>query len=217
MDRCVLCFAVATLAAVAGCVDPKGDYDAFGDRLVQDKGTSSSSSSTGAGGGSCTLPMNGEADGDYYMLLSAITLPTKPVAFKANLKATPASGGGLDVAFKAQALLASDRRTPVGNTLAASSATVAKDGTFTINYATIVVDPAADSVVANQEIDADTAVLIGSFCDPTFVCGSVTGNVTKPIPTSLDGSTFTLQPIVGSTFPAHDYYDCAMDEAAPLQ
>ncbi len=208
--------ALAALAAPLGCADPQGAYDDFGKRFTRiHQGSSSAASSGGTDGGACA-PMNGSSDGEYYLLLSSTLAPTAPIAFKLDITSSPGSHGGLNLNIDGQALDHSDRRTPVGGPVKPDVATADADGATDVEFKSIVIDGRADTLIAGAEIDANDVVLSGgSFCAPTFMCGTVTGMATKPTALDLKGSTWAMQPIVDKKFPADDYYDCAMDIGAP--
>jgi hypothetical protein len=227
--RITLASAVVALsysALVVGCAAPEGKFDEFVDRYKQIHETTSSSTSGGGeggggggggGGGSmggCTLPKPGAIDGDFFFSLSVPLNPETPVVFKTTVT-TAAMGDGLSVTMKIQALKAADRKSPTGPVITLEPFEVGANGNFVANLPTLTVPGDADPFFPGTAIEA-TITLSGSLCKADdFVCGLVTGNVTKPAPGPLDGSTFGMVRITNpSSYPAA-LYDCARDEAPP--
>jgi hypothetical protein len=193
-----------------GCVDPQGTFDAFGERY--DKINGSSSSSSGSGGGSCMAPMAGAADGDYLFALSAKINPKKAITLLMNVT-TVASGDGLKMTFKETPLSYMDQKTPVGPQVDLGTFDVAADGSFTAAIASIDVPGAANPITVGADISA-AVTISGQLCaaDLSFVCGTVDGNVTKPLKISLTGSTFSMQKVEGGNVPP-PLLDCAKTPA----
>ncbi|HVY44836.1 MAG TPA: hypothetical protein VHB21_03115, partial [Minicystis sp.] len=163
----------------------------------------------------------GDLDGDYFRTIAANLSPTKVVSLAGHLT-TVEKNGSLVVTIKAQALYSVDRKTPVGGMISPKPATVQKDGSAVFDFGNLVVDGCADALICGTEIDAQNVVVTappGSYCGkPTFICGTITGKVTKPIADDLGSpnpSTWTMQTWDGHTTPSKVVTDCAMDVADP--
>ncbi len=205
--------ALLAFLGLTGCPDPQGTFDAFNTRYQKIYG-GTSSSSTGAGGASaCSAPAAGKIDGDYLLTLSAKLSPKKALAFQATVTTTDGGNGTLMVSIKVQPLSAMDQKTPVGSPVDTMPFVVAADGSFDAMLGTIMVSGAANPITGS-DITTTGVVLHGQLCsqDPSFVCGSVDGQVTMPIMASLAGSTFTLQAIQNGTIPA-PVIDCSKTPA----
>lgn len=208
-------FASLSLAvvALAGCPDPQGSFDAFGDRYdkINGGGTTTSTTSGNQGGGCAADP--GQLDGTFLFALSAKLSPKKPVLFSMALTTTEGANG-LSMHLAATPLDGMDHMTPVDAEVDLGNTDVAADGTFVANLGTINVSGAANTITVGSPITAENVVLTGSLCasDPDFICGSVDGKVTAPIMYPLAGSTFTMQRIVDGTIPA-PVINCAKDPA----
>lgn len=206
---------VPCLLLAAACADPDGAFDEFVDRSA--KAGAASSTSTGGDGGApgCVVPAVGEIDGDYVMVLSAKLSPKKPIVMSAALTSAD-DGGKLSVTMHLQPLLATDRATPVGAAIDPPAFTVADDGSFTMDVPSTDIDGTANPITGNT-LTGVAAQVVGTMCAPAdFICGTVTGTVTTP-PVSLDGSTFTLQPIADPASPPETFINCNKDLANPLQ
>ncbi len=206
--------ALFAFLGLTGCPDPQGTFDAFNERYAKINGGTSSSSSSGAGGaGACSAPMPGKIDGDYLLTLSAKLSPKKALAFQATVTTTDGGNGTLMVSMKVQPLSATDQKTAVGSPVDTMPFVVAADGSFDAMLGTIMVSGAANPITGS-DITTSGVILHGQLCsqDPSFVCGTVDGQVTAPIMASLTGSTFTMQAIQNGTIPA-PLLNCAKDPA----
>lgn len=196
--------ALALALAAAGCADPDGQFEAFGTRYDQDNATSTAPFDAGP----CPPTKVGEADGDYFFTLAAKINKKKPLALLAKLT-TQAMGAGVTFKLDLQPLLAADQKTPTGvpfNGLGPYA--VASDGSFTAALPELTV-PGNGNPVTGTDLVA-TVTLAGHLCGKgDFICGDVTGNVTKPLPLDLKGSSFTLQRITDPTKYPTPLIDCA--------
>lgn len=149
------------------------------------------------------------------MLAISVTLaPTKPILALADVT-TPTLDGGTGFAFDAQPLSAADRVTPVGQKASFGPFPVDEHGAFQADIPNLQTTGAANPVTGGDI--AARVVLSGNLCgDGQFFCGTLTGNVTKPIPLDLKGSTFTFTRAEGTTLPARPAVDCAGTLADPL-
>lgn len=202
---------VIASAACGGCVDPGGQFDAFVSRARPPQ----SDAGNARGDASVCAVSPGDVEGQYLFAISVTLAPTKPILALTDVT-TPASGGGTGFAFDAQPLSAADRRTPVGQKVSLGPFRVDEDGAYRAEIPNLQVTGAANPVTGG-DIAAD-AVLSGTLCgDGNFFCGTVSGNVTKPLPLDLAGSTFTFTRVDSPTdLPAQPAVDCKGSLADPL-
>jgi len=199
------------LAALAGCPDPQGQFDAFGERYaaIHDQG----GAATGGGGSAeCSAPAVGEADGKYLFTLSANLSPEKAFALDVTM-VTKEGADGLLLDLELQPLSKDDQKTPVGDPLVYSDLEVAADGSFDWDLGAVVTLIGAANPVTGADVETSLGIQ-GDLCSnsPDFVCGSATGIVTKPLNMfDLAGSTFTFQKYEG-TIPS-PLLNCAKDPA----
>jgi hypothetical protein len=103
----------------------------------------------------------------------------------------------------------------VGDAVAFGPFAVGQTGTWRGDLSDLQVAGAANSITGG-DIAADV-VLEGSLCgDGAFYCGTASGNVTRPLPLDLAGSTFTLTRVdaMGAP-PTTPAIDCAMTPSDP--
>lgn len=193
----------------SGCVDTEGKFNDFARRLGTKEGGIGGDAST------CTVAPN-SVHGQYLLAISVVIAPTKPIVTLTDLT-TPAMSGGTGLALSAQPLLASDRKTPVGAKISLGPFPIDANGGFVANIPGLQVTGLANPVTGG-DITADI-VLTGNLCgDGRFFCGTVTGQVQKPLPLDLQGSTFTLTrvDVDAGTFPTQPAINCAGDLADPI-
>ncbi|WP_437926109.1 hypothetical protein WMF37_44905 [Sorangium sp. So ce291] len=202
-----------------GCADPEGRFDDFQDRDTtireeQASGEGGSDGSGGGGGGGSCLPVEGAPDGDFFFSLSAYLNPQAPIVFLSTMT-SEARDDGLSISLRFQALEAADRKTPTGTPVDVGPYEVSADGQFTAELPTIVV-PGNANPISSNELEA-TITLSGALCAPAdFVCGDVTGTVTRPLSLNLKGSTFAMQRITDpDSYPA-PVINCDKKPARPL-
>jgi hypothetical protein len=203
--------AVIVSAVCGGCVDPGGDFDAF---VARARPPQPDAGDAGGDASVCTVNP-GDVEGQYLFAISVTLAPTKPILALTDVT-TPASGGGTAFAFDAQPLSAADRRTPVGQKVSLGPFQVDQNGAYRAEIPNLQVTGAANPVTGG-DITAN-AVLSGTLCgDVAFFCGTVSGNVTKPLPLDLEGSTFTFTRVDSPTnLPAQPAIDCKGTLADPL-
>lgn len=157
--------------------------------------------------------------GDYLFALSPVTAGSawskdRPVVYL-NTVTTAAGTGTLYVTWHLQPLKSADRKTPTGS---------AQDFDFTLSGAgSADLDlppldvPADANPLTGSPATLDISSLKGPNCDVTnFYCGTADGKVAKPIPLSIDGSTWTMERIVGGVYPEPPKIDCEKHLASPL-
>jgi len=207
----VLAWSVALLIAlgVAGCPDTQGEFDAFVERWQR-----ANPGADGAipDGGECTPPDPTALDGQYVFALSAVIQRETPILFLTQVTGV-ANPPSLQLMF--QPLSRTDRRTPVGSPVTLGPFPLAADGTLHAELPPLVVSGEANPITGG-EIEAQVT-LDGRFCGGSdFQCGTVSGNVTRPIPLDLAGSTFAMERVPSGALPAQPLLNCARDQAAPL-
>ena len=188
-----------------GCVDPAGDYEDFKER--QKKTTPVQGSGCGDPTATCDPPVAAELSGQWLFALSAQLSPTKPILFFADIVATDAAGG-IEWTWTITPLSTADR-SPLAALPALPPSTVPADGAWVVDLPELNV-PGAANPITGSDITADTA-LTGNVCGSRdFLCGDVTGNVSKPITLDLAGSTWALTRLTTpDTLPSTVYYSCA--------
>ncbi|WP_437621072.1 hypothetical protein [Sorangium sp. So ce1151] len=214
-----LASALPFASLLLGCADPEGRFDDFQARDTtiredQASGEGGSDGSGGGGGGGSCLPEAGAPDGDFLFSLSAYLNPQAPIVFLSTLT-SEARDDGLSISLSFQALEAADRKTPTGTPVDVGPYEVSADGQFTAELPTIVV-PGNANPISGSELEA-TITLSGALCAPAdFVCGDVTGTVTRPLSLDLKGSTFAMQRITDpDSYPA-PVINCDKKPARPL-
>ncbi len=210
--RRLSCGVLVAWYACSGCVDPKAEFDAFAAR----RQVSTDASVHDAGGDASTCTVHpGDLSGQYLFALSVTLAPTKPIVALANIS-TSAFQNGAGFAFDAQPLSAADRRSPVGPSISFGPTLIDETGSFRAELTGLQVTGAANAVTGG-DIQANV-LLAGNLCHAAqFFCGTVTGNVEKPLPLDLAGSTFTFTHVDSSGTPSiRPAIDCAGDLADPL-
>jgi hypothetical protein len=195
--------------AASGCVDPGGRFHDFEQRRAQrpDAGVEPDA-------GSCSVAP-GSVTGLYELSLSAVIAPKKPILAILTVS-TPSTNGGTGLAFDAQPVSASDRKTPVGDVLHFGPFPIRADGGYDAALTNLRVTGAANPI-SGSDIVANV-VLHGRLCgDGSFFCGTATGSVTAPLTVDLTGSTYTITRVPSAAeLPAQPTIDCAKDLADPL-
>lgn len=173
------------------------------------------SSAGGADAGPCVPPAPGALAGSYLVTLSVSVQPKTPILFIGHLS-TVADKGGTALSTTLQALDAKDRKTPVGNPIKVPLIPIASDGQFVPTSMHLQIDGRANAIQPGLNIDV-TATMHGRMCGVAdFYCGTVDGQVTKPAPLSLAGSTYTFDHIADpAKLPDPPLLDCAKDTAGP--
>lgn len=200
------------------CVDTEARLDEFVSRLPH--GSGGGPSDGGMAGsdalvdsGTCP-PVPGALDGPYVLTLAASIAPTTPIMTLLDLT-TPDYMGGTGFAFDARALSAADRKTPIGDPISAGPVVVEANGHYRLPLSGVSI-PGAANPISGSDIAVDLE-LSGNLCGPPeSFCGTFNGEVSQPIQLPLDGSTFTLRPVVNGDIPEPPPIDCAGNLADPL-
>jgi hypothetical protein len=166
--------------------------------------------------------------GDYLFVVSIKVLPKAPVVFLAQISAERVDDL-LVLKLRHKALDKTDRVTPVSWWGPWQTGTIDAEGRFESETIAARI-PAESNSISGQDADAEI-MLHGLLSDSVdvgtldgaveFVCGTVTGQILRPIPIdSLTGSTFTATRIPDvddpSTYP-EVVINCDRDPARPLQ
>jgi hypothetical protein len=194
--------------AATGCPDTGGKFDDFVERWrIANPGFDGS-----VDGGECAPLDPPELDGEYVFALSAVIQRETPILFLTDVtgQANPPS---IQLVF--QPLSAADRRTPVGQPVTIGPLPLMPDGTLNAQLPPLVVTGEANPITGG-EIEAQVT-LNARLCGGTdFQCGSVSGDVTQPLPLALTGSTFAMERIQGGVPPDQPFLSCSRDRATPL-
>jgi hypothetical protein len=194
--------------AASGCPDTSGKFDDFVERWrIANPGFDGS-----VDAGECAPLDPPELDGQYVFALSAVIARETPILFLAQVtgQSNPPS-----VQLALQPLSAADRRTPVGQPVTLGPFPLMPDGTLSAALPPLVVTGEANPITGG-EIEAQVT-LDARLCGGTdFQCGSVSGDVTRPIPLGLMGSTFAMERVQGGVPPAEPFLSCNRDRATPL-
>ncbi len=217
---------VASLLAgslCAGCVDPKGEYGDFQERdrkttIPAGSGCLGDSDAGTDAAPSCDPVNAAQLTGQWLFGIAATLGPTKPILFFTDIVATD-TGSGVEWTWTITPLDATTRM-PLTALAPLKPSTVPTDGKWSVDLDPISIPGAANTISTGLAIDADAA-LTGDVCGGRdFLCGDVTGSVTKPVTLNLDGSTWSLARLPApNTLPETIYVNCqcnvADDPVAP--
>lgn len=201
---------LGSVAAVSGCPDPSATFDEFTERYDNIYGsTTSGTGGSGGAGPACTAPDEGVLDGKWILSISAVIKKERPLVFLLEVTTTP-DGDGLKMTLEATPLAAADQKTAVGSPIPLGEYPVAADGTFTADLGALAVTGMANPITGS-DIEAEVT-LTGSVCNetPDFACGTAGGQVTKPTPLDLTGSTFAWIRITDEANYPLPVLDCKM-------
>ena len=193
-------------ASFAGSGGGFGGFGAAGSGGVAAGGTGGSAAG-GTGGAACA-DVQATLSADFLLVISASIQPKSPFLFHVTATTAPAQ-----MLWTLQALDAKDRTTPVGSPITLPPIAVASDGTFDDDLPSIDIVGAANPI-SGSDIAVEIQSFTGSMCSAgNFYCGDLGGNVTKPIPLDLTGSTWTLTRINAAQGPV--VINCAQEPADP--
>ncbi|PCC72768.1 hypothetical protein SAMN02745121_01885 [Nannocystis exedens] len=151
--------------------------------------------------------------GQYLLAVSTSVAPELPIQFIATN--TVSGAPGQQVLHLELQPLALDQgkvttpRTPVGEPLVFEAIPVT-DGIFKFDLGVVMIAGAANPITGG-DITAQLA-MVGEFVDQDFFCGTVDGEVTAPLMTSLTGSTFAAVRVADpSDLPVEVTLDCSGD------
>jgi len=183
-------FVLASLAAAAlagGCVDARGAYDDYGDRVV-DASTEKPDAAIVS-----ELP---DASGRWLIAVWPANLPEdRIIQFDAMLSQTPVTANTAKIDISAQPLTVADR-TPVGTAFVANHQDVDNTASFDAPFNGTL--PGAANPVSGTDATV-SAHLLAQIKTDQFLCGTLTG-MAGPLP--LDGTQWAAIRITGDTLPA---------------
>ena len=183
--RVALVLGAATLLTLAGCPDPESRYEEF----LQNSQALRDVPQMDTGSGTLT-----DVNGSFLLGISPVIAPTSILQFVATVTWTPnddpTTGGKLH--FDLQPLQVAPgkaTREPVGDVIL-GDADVGPEGSFEMDLGEQIVTGSANPI-SGSEIKA-TLKLIGKIRNSDLMCGAVEGDVTAPISTTLNGSSFGM-------------------------
>jgi hypothetical protein len=192
--RYPLAFLAAALGVFACFPHPAGDFEDFGDRV----NALAPPVSDGGGNFEAAPPPTEAVTGEYYVAcLSQLAYGqgSKVFSFFAETKFEPEPGGGGKLSLALHPLkLGADANPPkvlskadiVGETknVPATTPNVAADGRYTIELGTTTV-PGEANPITQRNVIIESTKLTGFFGTSRF-CAQLNGNVTQPIPLTLN-------------------------------
>jgi len=203
MDRSVSTrFALASLVAIAsttlvGCVDARGSYDEFGDRLVD------------AGNGDIDGDVVSElpnVDGEWRLVVHPANLPEdKLLFFDATFDLSVVNANTGKINMNAQPLSYTDM-TAVGTAFTAQNRQVASDATFDAPFVGTLPGPANPITQVDVNVNSTLDAVLKS---DSFVCGTLSGQAGS-LP--LAGTTWAAVRLDAAT---DDYIFRCEDQPAP--
>jgi hypothetical protein len=129
---------------------------------------------------------------------------------------TTADGAsGLEFSMDLQPLDRFDRTTPQGPVIPIGPFAIDAQGKFSTLLPPLDVTGDANPI-SGSDISA-TVSIEGFICTMTeSICGTAEGDVTKPVPLPIAGSTFTIEKLAGpGMYPDPPILDCEGTEAGP--
>lgn len=173
--------------ALIGCVDARGEYDDFGDRLPDDEQVQVDA------GFVSQLP---DVDGEWLLAVHPAGLPEDRILYfrtTLTLEAVTENTGLLDLS--AQPLAFEGAMGPVGDAFVASQREVGADASFTAPFVGTLPAEANPVTGSNAAVNAEMQAILRS---DNFVCGTLTGQA-GALP--LEGTTWGAVRITGDTLP----------------
>jgi hypothetical protein len=192
---------------LAGCTDPAGQFDDFGERVdARERRHAGQEQTVGeVQRGGCQPVTPAMLAGTYFYAFRSIIAQDTPLLALFELSPRAAAPSGdfeLDVVY--QPLSYADRRTPVG----AASVSVMKvkaDGSYTVDNFSVLTPGDANPALPGINFESVIS-LAGKLCGEENMplaswCGTATGNVTLPVTVNVDGSTFGARRLSGEDYP----------------
>ncbi len=172
---------LSSTSIISGCPDTQAVFDDYVDRSEPFR----------------VVPVTGECEGPVdvsgrFLLGAAVAVdPSKPIRFEADFTV---DGDTLTVGIRALAVAGNAAGTPdgqpVGERYEAIGTIDAEDGSFVLDFGTIVV-VAAGNPILPADVTADL-LLEGCTASETFSCGVLSGAITSPAQLPLDGSSWAV-------------------------
>jgi hypothetical protein len=183
----VTCLALAGSLALVGCVDARGAFDEYGDRVVDGGNTDVDGEIVSA------LP---NVDGEWLIAVRPFLPEDRIIQFRATLDLTPITENTGKIDITAQPLDFT-ALTPVGEAFVATDRPVASDASFEAPFLGVL--PGAANPVSQSDADVD-ATLVAQLKSDQFLCGSLEGQA-GPLPLD-ERTTWAAIRITGDTLPA---------------
>lgn len=143
------------------------------------------------------------------MALSATLAPTQPILFIADVHSTGSAWQWTLTPLDAKT------RTPLPNSsIVLPDSAIPAGGSWVFDLPPLEV-PGTANPITGSDIEADVTLTSTSCGSDAFVCGDVSGDITKPIVLDLQGSSWTLERLVAGGLPEPIRIDCACVEAEP--
>jgi hypothetical protein len=192
------CLSLAIALCVSGCIDPKQEFDAFGERLdAKKRADMANMPQPGDDGGTCESSVEAVA-GTYYFVMRPSVAADSPIPLVMTLEPS----GESELSLSLQPVAVKDGKTPVGPP--SKGKFQIEGNAFTVPPLQVSIPGAADAVLPDTDLVVEIDMK-GSLCAQSgemldFLCGDVNGKVVMP-DVSLDGSTFGAHRMVGDELP----------------
>jgi hypothetical protein len=181
-----LCWiALAGSVAMIGCVDARGAYGEYEDRVVDANDTVVDGEIVSV------LP---DVTGEWLISVRPNLPEDRIIQFRAQLDLTPVTENTGKIDISAQPLSVADR-TAVGDAFVANDIAVASDASFDAPFAGTL--PGAANPVSGSNAEVDS-VLVAQIKTENFLCGVLTGQA-GPLP--LEGTTWAAIRVTDGTLP----------------
>ncbi len=179
--------ALAALAGV-GCVDPKGELDAYLKETENVRGTAVTDVDAGPAI-DAEVPDGGFERTYFVQCLPNLALGAVKTSFKFRGAVTfvPSAGGGGKLVSSLTPLdkNVTDLGQTVGDPISLPEAAVAADGKFELILGSLTVPGAANPLSGNN-VQIENGKIIGILQGEASVCGELNGQITSPIQISID-------------------------------
>lgn len=181
---------VAAVALATGCPSPEPG-EKF-DRFLDDTEEQRESSAVDQGGALADI------SGTFLFALASFLAPDAPLQFFTTVEFTDNGDGTGSASLSMQPLSldigsAITPREFVGDPLEIPEVAIDANGAFVIDIMEVVMLPGEANPISGTPIHTSRLTISGNIQDTDLFCGVVTGMVTMPLETPLDGSTFAAE------------------------
>ncbi len=226
---------IATAFSGVACIQPEDTFKDFGERYDTIDEASDPSATASVSTGlivGCIPPAPGSVvEGTYLFALSAQLINEKPLFFKADVTFGDPAAPSITIALTPlrtpyregtdNAGIANMTELPPALTI--GTFPLSPEGEFSGNLpkdleVTGKANPfSPNNLVASITLDAGQVCEVNEGEAPRVICGTLSGEVTKPIPLDLDGDNYyAMVKYDGTTLPDPIIFNCAADPAAPF-
>jgi hypothetical protein len=212
------------LAAACG-PDAEGKFNDYVDEAKPGMDTGGTGGTGGTGepttgmtmessGGETSPPEPVDLSGTALLAISTSVQPDLPLQFLSTVVQKDDGAGNITVDITLQPLslglqMVTMPRQPVGEPLTFKDIPVV-DGKYVVDAGETMVTGMANPITGSDIVA--TLKLAATVVDADFVCGDVTGMVTMPLMTTIDGSTFASVRVDGiDALPTDVTINCARD------